>query len=364
MTDMKNPELLIESCCSALEGGYGSVVQVISILLFVLIFNLIIKKALLGLHEKFKHNQKVWHLSFVSSLCKPLSYFFWFLAIFLALDVLSINSLGAPIPRLNTIISIVATLSLGWFFLRWKSSLIHQMLNLSSHRKIEMEVGKLDLIGKVLTIAIITIVALTLMDITGNNIQTLVALGGISGVALAFASQQFISNFFGGLTIHFTQPFSIGQLIKIPERKIEGYVEDIGWYMTSIRDLENYPIYIPNSIFNQSVVTNSSRVTFRRIYVKIGIRYKDITVINQLIQHIRKLFEDYAPIHKEKETKIFFINFGPTSLEIEISSYLLKETAFEQSKQDLLIKVASIISENGAELASITNILELKNSVE
>ena len=198
-------------------------------------------------------------------------------------------------------------------------------------------------------------------DKKDNTSDLLVAFGGISGVAIAFASQQFISNFFGGLTVHLTQPFAIGELIKIPECNIEGYIEEIGWYMTSIRDLDNHPIYIPNSIFNQSVVVNSTRTTFKRIYLKIGLRYKDIQAMNQVIDRIRRLVNEDPAINPEEDIKIYFTGFAATSLEIEISCYVLKEFPFDESKQNLLIKLASVIAENGAEISFITNIVEVRD---
>jgi MscS family membrane protein len=55
---------------------------------------------------------------------------------------------------------------------------------------------------------------------TGSSLNTLIAFGGISGLALAFASQEVIASFFGGLMTYITQPFVIGDWIILPEKNI------------------------------------------------------------------------------------------------------------------------------------------------
>ncbi len=344
-----------------LQNGYGLLTQSIAIIIFVLLFNVALNKILLALSQKFKAKQKIWKLSFVSALYKPLSYFIWFLALLLAANIFCVHFLGFGIPHFMKIIKVGAVLALGWFLLRWKTILIEQLTILNKDKKDGVRIGSLDLFGKLGTMAIFILVTLLLMEVTGFGIQSILAFGGISGVALAFASQQFISNFFGGLSVHIAQPFSKGDFIQLPERKIEGHIEEIGWYMTSIRDPDKRSLYIPNSTFNQSIILNTTRTTFRRIYLKIGLRPSDISVIEKVVDDIRSLLKKNPSVNQEIESKVFFTNFGPTNLEIEISTYINQDANFEAAKQKILIDLASVISQNGAELSSVTSIIECKS---
>jgi MscS family membrane protein len=103
--------------------------------------------------------------------------------------------------------------------------------------------------------AIIAIIsALMLLQEFGISISGLVAFGGIGGIAVGFASKDLLANFFGAGMIYFDRPFSTGDRINSPDRKIEGIVEHIGWRLTKVRTPDNTMIYIPNSIFSTIIV--------------------------------------------------------------------------------------------------------------
>ncbi|MBA3722872.1 MAG: mechanosensitive ion channel family protein [Parachlamydiaceae bacterium] len=362
-TESPEPCSIFNFCLKSLDGNEGPIFQALAIIIFVFVFNYLIKKLLFKLYQKYSAEKKVWKLSFVSSFYKPLSYLVWFVAIIAAFDILTSSIFQKHIPNIDSIFGVAAVLALGWFLIRWNKSLLNYTMEMSRNEEIKWSQSKLDLMSKLGTIATFLITLVLLMDVTGRNMQTLIAFGGISGVALAFASQQFISNFFGGLTIYLTQPFTIGEWISIPDRKIEGYVEEIGWYMTLIRDFDKRPIYVPNSIFNQTVVITPSRMTHERLNMKIQLRYKDISAIKQILNAIHDYLMDHPHTDRKMKIEVYFVNFKPTSLEIKVSSYVSKtaDVNFYEYKQDALLQIAEIINKQGAEIATVTNIVEWKN---
>ena len=179
-----------------LEGQHGPLIQTLGIVLFVLIFNFVIKTLLLRLSTHFEKQEKVWALSFVSALQKPLTYFVWFVAIICAIDIMTSSLLNFHLANIHLVLSIGAVLAFGWFLLCWNSKVVHYMMDMSKSNKIPLTPGKLDLLSKLARISVIFVTIFLLMDVTGRNMQTLIAFGGIGGLALAFASQQVISNFF------------------------------------------------------------------------------------------------------------------------------------------------------------------------
>ena len=86
--------------------------------------------------------------------------------------------------------------------------------------------------------------------------------------------------------IYLDRPFSVGDWIRSPDKEIEGTVEDIGWRLTRIRTFDKRPLYIPNSIFASISVENPSRMSNRRIYEKIGIRYDDVSKMNTIVTEV------------------------------------------------------------------------------
>lgn len=341
-------------CSDVLEGAYGTAIQAFGIVFFVLVFNFLIKSALARLREHFLKTKNVWSLSFVSALYKPLNYFVWLVAFICTTDFLIDRLFSVRLINIHLILSVGGVLTIGWFLLRWNQKIVHYMIEMSQENKIALSVGKLDLLSKLATIFIIFLTIFLLLDVTQRDIKALIAFGGIGGLALAFASQQVISNFFGGVMIYFTQPFTIGELVNLPEKKIEGHIEEIGWYMTCIRNLEKRPIYVPNSIFTQTIVITPSRMSHNRFLHTFGLRYSDLPVIKEVVSTIKLMLLKHDDVDHHLKVEAYFIGFGSSSLNITISAYInLGGEDIHSIRQDLLLRIAEIIESHGAEFATV-----------
>lgn len=359
MFDLSHP---IQFCSKCLEGSNGPLLQTFGIVAFVLIFNFVLKTILSKLSHRFDEQRRFWPLSFVTALQKPLSYFVWFTAVLCAVDTIVSSVFSFHLANIHLILSIGAILSFSWFLLRWNTEIVKHMKEMSEKHQLSLTPANVDLISKLGTIGVIFVTIFLLLDVTGRNMQTLIAFGGIGGLALAFASQQVIANFFGGLMVYLTRPFTIGEWVCIPEKKIEGHIEEIGWYLTRVRNFEKRPIYVPNSVFTQTIVITPSRMSHERFHHTIGLRYKDIHVVKPIIDKIKKMLLEHSCVDKYLRVEVFFVDFGATALEIEISAYITipSDMKFKAISQELLFEIAVIIDQEGAEIATPTQIVELQ----
>ena len=360
MLEKNDPFSFFQLCFKVFEGHFGAFMQVFGILALVLIFNFFVKSTLLRLYNYYQKEQKIWGLSFVSALHKPLNYF----RLFLFCMTLLFGLFSFHIHNLDLALSIAGILAFGWFLQRWNIKFLHYFLDSSKDNQSPELVSKFDLVSKVATLAIIFITLFLLMGVTGGNMQTLIAFGGIGGLALAFASQQVIANFFGGLMVYTTKPFAIGEWVNLPERNVEGTIEEIGWYLTRVRDFDKRPIYVPNSVFTQSIVITPSRMSHYRFKHTIGLRYSDVALVKTVIDNIKLMLLKHPSIDQSLRTDVCFSNFGPASLDIYISTFMTGASTmlFFALRQDLLIKIAAIIKESGAELVKPTHIIELQGT--
>jgi small-conductance mechanosensitive channel len=92
------------------------------------------------------------------------------------------------------------------------------------------------------------------MEKVGNSI---LAGAGILAMAVGLASQEVLSNFISGLFIVLGKPFRIGDMIRIDDT-ITGTVVMITLRHTTVCNLENRMIIVPNSKMNTSVIVNST----------------------------------------------------------------------------------------------------------
>lgn len=166
------------------------------------------------------------------------------------------------------------------------------------------------LIRKVGNIILLVIGLLSVMHVGGIDISPLLASGAIGGLAIALAAQDTFSNLFAGFFLAMDKPIRVGDFIKL-ESGQEGYVQEIGWRNTRVRQPQNNQVVIPNSKLNQSVVTNyympDSELTFS---VNCSVSYDSdlsrvetiaLEVAREVLQSVEGAVSDWEPLIRWKE---------------------------------------------------------------
>lgn len=312
-----------------------------------LLFTLFAKGILNSLHQRFEKQNKIWSLSFVEALYKPLSWFVWLFAIAYTIDLLFPGFIFH-----YHVVKITGVVCAVWFVMRWKKALI-RLLTTKGKGKLAGDRSRIDVIDKAVTMLVLFLALLFLLEVTGNSVTTLIAFGGIGGLAIAFASQEIIANYFSGIMIYANRPFSIGDWIDLPERQIEGHVEEIGWYMTRIRTFDKRPIYVPNAIFSKMIVVTPSRMSHRHIKEKLHLRYQDAKAVQPIIEAITLMLHSNPAVDPAQRVLVNLENFGSYSLEVAISAYTttIEGDDFAAIKQDILLRILEILKHYGAEIA-------------
>lgn len=350
---------------AVLDGAYGWMSEAIGIFLLVFFFNFLMKWLLRNLHKRFKTQNKFWKDGFVTALYSPLSYYIWYFAVLHAIDLINNKVFEVNFfTNMHTLLSVGMIICGAWFLMSWKKNITKQMITKCKNHEIPFEQGKIDVINKVLTMVIFFLTILMVMEVTHQNMNTLIAFGGIGGLAIAFASQEIIANFFGGLMIYFNHSFTIGDWINLPEHHIEGHVEEIGWYMTRIRTFEKRPICIPNSFFSKAVVMTPSRMSHRQFKEIVGIRYADIPAAKKIIADLKEMLMNHPAIDHSQNTLVHLHSFGSYSVDILVNAYILTITSegYANVKEDLLFRIYDILTRHKAELAYPTTQLEFNGN--
>ena len=224
-----------------------------------------------------------------------------------------------------------------------------------------MDPTTVSAIGKLLRISVILSAALIAMQMMGYSISGVLAFGGVGGLAVGFAAKDLLANFFGGLMIYLDRPFKVGDWVRSPDKEIEGTVEDIGWRLTRIRTFDKRPLYVPNAVFTSISLENPSRMLNRRIKETIGIRYDDVARMDDIVNDVKRMLREHAEIDQEQTLIVNFNAFSASSLDFFIYTFT-KTTEwikYHEIKQDVLLKVAGIIEQHGAEIAFPTRTLHM-----
>jgi len=185
------------------------------------------------------------------------------------------------------------------------------------------------------------------------SVSGLLAFGGIGGIAVGFAAKDLLANFLGGLSIYLDRPFAVGDWIRSPDRSIEGTVEDIGLRVTRIRTFDQRPLYVPNSTFSSVALENPSRMTNRRIYETIGIRYSDAHRMSDIVVAVREMLVTHEDIAQDRTLIVNFNHMGASALEFFVYAFTKTTNWVEYHgiKEDVLLKILAIVESHGAEVA-------------
>ncbi|HJL96671.1 MAG TPA: mechanosensitive ion channel family protein [Candidatus Poseidoniaceae archaeon] len=117
-------------------------------------------------------------------------------------------------------------------------------------------------VESLLRFLIIALGAVFIADALGFNLTSLIAGLGISGLALALAAKDSISNLFGATTVLLDRPFKVGDWVIIDS--VEGEVMEISLRTTLIRTSADTVVTVPNANLVNTPIENFGKRRWRR----------------------------------------------------------------------------------------------------
>ena len=332
------------------------IIQVFIIVFAASLFDFVQRKILKRLERQLDKTSNLWDDALIHAIIKPVSLLIWLSGITIAIEISGISN---AFKAFEVGLIVVIT----WALIRLITFVEINIIEQQAIKGVTVDKTTADAISQLLRVSIIITSLLVALQSMGFNISAVLAFGGIGGIAVGFAAKDLLANFFGGLMIYLDRPFSVGDWIRSPDRQIEGTVEKIGWRLTSIRTFDKRPLYIPNSMFASISVENPSRMTHRRIYETIGVRYDDVKNLPAIISDVKDMLAMHDEIDTTQTMIVNFNQFAPSSLDFFV--YTFTKTTnwikFHEVKQDVLLKITEIIEKHGAEIAFPTSTIHIEN---
>lgn len=335
-------------------------IQILSLILFTFFTSKLIKYLLFDLFKYFSKNDNLDNSIIVASK-KPILFFMW-LYCFIACSNLIIERIDESMLRIaNNLKYAIMYLSVLIFLLKSISQVKRHYILQKEKYNSSLDYPGIDAVEKLSKVSVIIVWSIFALGKMGFNLNALLAFSGAGGILVGFAGKDLFTNIFGGLVIYLDKPFVVGDWIASPDKEIEGDVEAIGWRQTRILTFEKFPIYVPNSIFGTIVIQNKSRLRSRRIKETINIRYTDYDKVNKITSDVLKMLKEHPAINKKYKMYVNFtqVQDGCLTLTVYTFTNTTEFTRFFEIKQDVLLKVAEIIKENGAELAHPTQTIDI-----
>jgi len=202
-------------------------------------------------------------------------------------------------------------------------------------------------IQSVLRFVIIFVGGVAIADSLGFNLTSIIAGLGISGIALALAAKDTISNFFGATTVLLDKPFRVGDWVVVGSS--EGEVIQINLRTTLIRTSLDTVITMPNANLVNSPVENYGLRRWRRWQTQLHMDINsDPAAVDKFCDAVMTFISENEFTTKEDSSWCRVNMISPTSIDLSVNLYWNVSGSVQerQEREKLILEIMSLAKKN------------------
>ncbi|WP_303673464.1 mechanosensitive ion channel family protein [Vampirovibrio chlorellavorus] len=131
--------------------------------------------------------------------------------------------------------------------------------------------------------------SIVLLQSLGISVLPLITALGVGGLAISLALQDTLANMFAGIQMILARQIKVGDFVRL-ESGQEGFIQDIGWRNTVIRQLSNNLVLVPNAKMSSTIITNFALpIPEMSTLVEVSVGYaSDLQQVERVIQSVAK----------------------------------------------------------------------------
>ncbi|MFJ4846379.1 mechanosensitive ion channel family protein [Streptomyces sp. NPDC088733] len=211
-------------------------------------------------------------------------------------------------------------------------------------------------------VAVLAMGGLVLLQTLGISVAPLITALGVGGLAVALALQDTLANLFAGVHILASKTVQPGDYIRLSSGE-EGYVVDINWRNTVVRQLSDNLVIIPNAKLAGAIATNYHQPEQQMsLIVPAGVGYGNdlehverVTV--EVAGEVMAGVEGGVPAH---EPAVRFHTFGESRIDFNV---ILRTSEYGEQyriKHEFLKRLHRRYQEEGIEISYPTRTVMLR----
>lgn len=248
---------------------------------------------------------------FFSSLRKVTTVWFLTTGLYISLPFFSLPPYAFSMVQKGSLALVIISVTI--FFSRLVVGILRVHLE-----KLKDVLPPTTLFENLTRLVVFVIGGLILVQSLGISIAPALAGLGIGGLAVALALQGPLANLFSGIHIMISRQIKPGDYVKL-ETGEEGYVVDITWRNTTIRQLPNNYVIVPNSKLASLIVINYHQPQPElAVFVQVGVSYSSdlekvervtIEVAKEVMREVPGGVPEFEPFIRYHTFSDFSINF-------------------------------------------------------
>lgn len=250
------------------------------------------------------------------------------LMLFLRILLLYVTALLIPIPEIWTnfisswitpLIRACAVLFAAWGF--WRAAPLCRLLLRGAQDKLDIHTNQTigRFIENIYRATVVLFALLTVLEMLGVPVVSLVAGAGLVGLAISLAAQSMLTNLLAGIMLVIERPFGIGDFIVLGE--FYGTVEDISFRSTRLRTPDNVLITVENTKVCSEYIQNGNERDSRLWSFTLRLSYDTpMECVDMLCDEIRILLLSSADI-KDDPLSVTLHEISEDGIKVLVRAY-------------------------------------------
>jgi small-conductance mechanosensitive channel len=226
-----------------------------------------VRRALLSTrHAMNAPGHRSWTRVIVTALGGSLALWFSIIGLYIATALIHLEPAVARI--IQSVLVVLVILSVSWTLARVAGAVLGHAAAGATGR-----FASATLLVNITRLTILALGLLVVLQTLGVSITPVLTALGVGGLAVGLALQDTLANFFAGVHILTSGQVRPGDFVKL-ESGEEGYVVDVTWRYTTIRQLANTVTVVPNTKLASAITTNYYRPNRElAVLVPVGVSY-------------------------------------------------------------------------------------------
>lgn len=177
------------------------------------------------------------------------------------------NLLDSGVELGQRILAAIVIFIVGKFIVTWLNKLFAKLLE-----RRNIEAGVQSFLKSMVNILLLLMLGIAVVSKLGIEITGFAALIASAGVTIGMALSGNLQNFAGGVIVLLFRPYKVGDYIE-SSTGASGTVMEIQIFHTVLKTADNKVIFAPNGNMSNSVVTNYSQESTRRVDLSFSMEY-------------------------------------------------------------------------------------------
>jgi len=146
---------------------------------------------------------------------------------------------------------------------------------------------RLLLADKCLTCAIYICLIGVPLRLINVQLRTVLAVGGVGGLAVGLALQNLVQNLISGILIYTNATICEGLEVELQDVKLQGVVSEVGWFNTTVNGYEGTRVTVPNRRILDGTVIDKTNKRFRVCQKQLVVTFQDPSNLEALVNAVQ-----------------------------------------------------------------------------